>query len=138
MPKDLLLTVHHQGALAEACVRGFWYPLAIPQLEVLDLTHLVVLHPGAEAVAEVAPITSLEFLFLRDGEEHWLPFLGACRVLRHPVPLGSGDELQRWLPTSPQQYRLLEIDRLLVAHSLAELISGWEGEGHTPARAPAA
>jgi hypothetical protein len=138
MPLDLLLTVHELGALERACHRGFWLPLPIPLVDVLDLAYLVVLHPEAESVAKVAPITSLEFLFLRDGEEFWLPFLAPLRHLRHPVPLGSGEELQRWLPVSPQQYRLLEVDRLLVATSLAELISGWEEEAHRPAQDPAA
>jgi hypothetical protein len=112
----------------------------MPQVEVLDLAYLVVLHPQAEAVAEVAPITSLEFLFTREGEEFWLPFLAPLRHLRHlrhPVPLGSGEALWRWLPSSPAEYRLLEVDHLL-ATSLAELISGSEGEGHRPATDPAA
>lgn len=122
MARDLLLTAHYKGALQLACQWGFWLPVAIPQVDVIDLTHLVVLHPDAEAVAEVAPIATMEFLFLRDGEEYWLPFLEPLRQLRHPVPLGSGEELQRWLPVSPQQYRLLEVDRLRVATSLAELI----------------
>ncbi|MCS5700784.1 hypothetical protein NZK32_17215 [Cyanobium sp. FGCU-52] len=138
MPLDLLLTVHESGALERACQRGFWLPVAIPQVDVLDLAYLVVLHPQAEAVAEVAPINSLEFLFTREGEEFWLPFLAPLRHLRHPVPLGSGEALRRWLPASVQEYRLLEVNQLLVAESLAELISGWEGEGHRPAADPAA
>lgn len=138
MPLDLLLTVHERGALERACQQGFWLPMPIQRQEVPALSYLVVLHPQAETVAEVAPINSLEFLFTRNGEEFWLPFLAPLRRLRHPVPLGSGEELQRWLPVSPQEYRLLEVDRLLVATSLAELISGWEEEGHRPAQDPAA
>jgi hypothetical protein len=138
MPRDLLLTVHHPGAWAEACLRGFWLPMPIRGVEVLALTHLTVLHPGAEAVAELAPISSLEPLMGRDGEVRWMPFLAAPRRLRHPVPLGDAQVLGPWLPASPLEYRLLEIDRLLVAISLAALISEPEGKGHRPARAPAA
>ena len=51
-----------------------------------------------------------------------LPFLSQRRRLRHPIPLGEGRLLQGWLPRSYEEQRLLDLDALLAADSLADLL----------------
>ena len=119
MARDLLLTAHHGHALAGACDLGCWQPLPLRLDDVLDLTHLAVLEPGAQAITAVAEIVQIEPWLMADGAEHWLPLLGLRRQLRRPVRLGSSRLLQGWLPRGPRELRLLSIDGLLASGSVA-------------------
>lgn len=119
MTRDLLITSHHAHALAGACDLGCWQPLALRLDDVLDLTHLAVLEPGAEAITNVVEINQLEPWLQPDGAERWLPLLGRRRSLRRPVPLGASRLLEGWLPRGPRDLRLVSIDGLLASDSLA-------------------
>ena len=80
MAAHLLLTCHHNQALANACQRGLWLPLALDTDQAFLVSHLAVIAPGERAICAVAPITSLEPWIEADGIERWLPFLA------RPVP----------------------------------------------------
>ena len=122
MASSVLITTHHRTALAAACERGFWMPVPISTDQAFELSHLIVLTPGLTAIEEVGVISDLEPWIEPDGIERWLPFLSQRRHLRHPIPLGSGRLLQGWLPRSYDEQRLLDLDALLAADSLADLL----------------
>ncbi len=97
-------------------------PVPINTDQAFELTHLIVLTPGFTTIEEVAVISDLEPWIEADGIERWLPFLSQRRRLRHPIPLGSGRLLEGWLPRSYEEHRLLDLDALLAADSLADLL----------------
>jgi hypothetical protein len=119
MTRDLLITAHPTASVADACDLGCWLPLAQPLDDLIALTHLVVLGPGAEAIEAVARIEQLEPWHLRSGTTEWLPLLGAAHPLRRPIPLGRSRMLEGWLPRNPLEQRLVSIDGLLASDSLA-------------------
>jgi hypothetical protein len=124
LPRNLLLTHHHSEAMQNACERGFWMPLALTAEQTRDLSFLVAVSPGSEAIGAIAEITSLEPWREGDGIERWLPFLGELVPLRRPVPLGDRDLLAGWLPRSREQLQLLSLGALLQARSLSDLLCG--------------
>ena len=75
MANDLLLTAHHHEAMANACDRGFWMPMALTAEQASQLTHLTAVHSSSQAIALVAQISSLELWSDRDGVTLWLPFV---------------------------------------------------------------
>ena len=68
-------------------------------------------------------IWSLQCIGTLDGRLHWLPLLDGRRRLRHPVPLGAGPLLNTWLPRHGLQWQVLPLQELLLAESVAELLS---------------
>lgn len=122
MASSVLITTHHRTALAAACERGFWMPVPISTDQAFELSHLIVLTPDLTAIEEVGVISDLEPWIEPDGIERWLPFLSQRRRLRHPIPLGEGRLLEGWLPRSYEEQRLLDLDALLAADSLADLL----------------
>jgi hypothetical protein len=124
MAAHLLLTCHHNQALANACQRGLWLPLALDTDQAFLVSHLAVIAPGERAICAVAPITSLEPWIEADGIERWLPFLAPARTLRHPIPLGRSQALRQWLPQGPTGFQIIAIDELLAAPSLAAWLEG--------------
>jgi hypothetical protein len=119
---SVLITTHHRTALAAACERGFWMPIPLSTEQAFELSHLIVLSPGLMAIEEVGVISDLEPWIEADGIERWLPFLSQRRRLRHPIPLGEGRLLQGWLPRSYEEQRLLDLDALLAADSVSDLL----------------
>jgi hypothetical protein len=65
--------------------------------------------------------------------------LDGRRRLRHPIPLGDGPQLEAWLPRHCLQWRLLPVQELLLADSVAELLSSRAapGRGDRGDQAPA-
>ena len=122
MASSVLITTHHRTALAAACERGFWMPIPLSTEQAFELSHLIVLSPGLMAIEEVGVISDLEPWIEADGIERWLPFLSQRRRLRHPIPLGEGRLLQGWLPRSYEEQRLLDLDALLAADSVSDLL----------------
>jgi hypothetical protein len=137
----VLITSHHHTALAAACERGFWMPVPLSTDQAFSLSHLIVLSPGQQWIEETAVISDLEPWVEADGIERWLPFLSQRRQLRHPIAIGQGRLLEGWLPRSYEEQRLLDLDALLAADSLAELLR-FMMRGEAPrnrrAQAPAA
>lgn len=122
MASSVLITSHHSTALAAACERGLWMPVPLSTEQAFDLSHLIVLTPGMRSIEEIGVISDLEPWVEADGIERWLPFLSQRRRLRHPIPLGEGRLLEGWLPRSYDEQRLLDLDALLAAGSLADLL----------------
>ncbi len=141
MASTVLITSHHHTALAAACERRFWMPVPLTTDQAFGLSHLIVLSPGQQWIEEIGVISDLEPWVEADGIERWLPFLSQRRVLRHPIRLGQGRLLQGWLPRSYEEQRLLDLDALLAADSLSELLR-FMMQGAAPrnrcAQAPAA
>jgi hypothetical protein len=138
---SVLITSHHQTALAAACERGFWMPVPLSTDQAFGLSHLIVLSPGQQWIEEIGVISDLEPWVEADGIERWLPFLSQRRRLRHPIPLGQSRLLQGWLPRNYEEQRLLDLDALLAADSLAELLRVMmrgEAPRDRPVPAPAA
>ena len=124
LPRNLLLTCHHREAMQNACERGFWMPLALSAEQAGDLSYLVSVSAGCEAITAIAEITSLEPWREADGIERWLPFLGALVPLLRPVPLGDRQLLAGWLPRKREQVQLLSLGELLQASRLSDLLPG--------------
>lgn len=122
MTASVLITCHHSTALARACERGLWMPVPLSTDQAFELSHLIVLAKGQRWIEEVGVISALEPWLDADGIERWLPFLSQRRRLRHPIPLGQGLLLEGWLPRSYHEHRLLPLDALLEADSLADLL----------------
>ena len=124
MPHTVLITTHPGAALAKACMRGSWVPLPLPEHLRQDLSHLVILPPAATAIEVV-------------GRLDWLPLLDGCRRLRHPIPLGDGPLLDAWLPRHGLQWRVLPLHELLIAESVADLLSERAAQGWADSDDPA-
>ncbi len=141
MASTVLITSHHRTALAAACERGFWMPVPLSTDQAFSLSHLIVISPGQQWIEEIGVISDLEPWVEADGIERWLPFLSQRCQLRHPIPLGQGRLLEGWLPRSYEEQRLLDLDALLAADSLSELLR-FMMQGAAPrnrrAQAPAA
>jgi hypothetical protein len=124
MAPTVLITAHHRSALAEACLRGFWMPIPLSEQEAMGLAYLVVLQPGQRRIQLLGQVCGVEPWQEKNGLMLWLPFLSPQRRrLRHPIPLGDSPLLRGWLPKGASEQRLLPIDPLLLAGSLAEALS---------------
>ncbi len=138
MATSVLITTHHRTALVAACERGFWMPVPLSLDQAFGLSHLIVLSPGQHWIEEIGVISDLEPWVEADGIERWLPFLSQRRRLRHPIPIGHSRLLQGWLPRSYEEQRLLDLDALITAGSLSELLQVMRrGEAQCDRRAPA-
>jgi hypothetical protein len=129
MPHTVLITAHPGAALAKACLRGSWVPLPLPEHLRQNLSHLVILPPAATAIEVVGRIWTFQCIGTLDGSLQWLPLLDGRRRLRHPIPLGDGPQLEAWLPRHCLQWRLLPVQELLLADSVAELLSSEAAPG---------
>lgn len=123
MATTVLITAHPGAALAQACLRGIWMPLPLTTQEACSLSHLVILSPTATCIAAMGRIANLQCSGPVAGQLHWSPLLAGRRRLRHPIPLGAGPLLQAWMPRHCLQWRLLPLQELLVAESVAALLS---------------
>ena len=81
MATTVLITTHPGAALAQACLRGRWIPLPLPADQAHDLSHLLILRPGATSIEVVGRIWSLQCIGTLDGRLHWLPLLDGRRRL---------------------------------------------------------
>lgn len=140
MGHTVLITAHPGAALAQACLRGRWIPLSLSPEQAFGLSHLVVLSPTDRSIEEVGRIWSVQGIGPIDARIHWLPLLDGRRRLRHPIPLGEGPQLDAWLPRHCLQWQLLPLQELLLAESLAALLSSAAapGRGDRGDQAPAA
>jgi hypothetical protein len=59
-----------------------------------------------------------------DGIERWLPFLGQRLELLKPLPLGDRGLLAGWLPRQREAVQLIELDALLAAKRLSDVVLG--------------
>lgn len=122
MSHDLLLTHHHRHAMANACERGFWMPLAMTEAQAASVSYLTSIHRSSRCIDAIAEITSMERWVEADGIERWLPFMGELVPLLHPVPLGDASVLQGWLPSQREQWQLVGLDQLVQASALSDLL----------------
>jgi hypothetical protein len=112
MACQLLITRHHRQALRNACERGFWMPLALPEAQAHTVSHLTALAPGGTTIAAIAPVTGMEPWSDADGIESFLPFLGERQVLAKPIPLDHHGQLEQWLPKTRHQLQLIPLAAL--------------------------
>lgn len=122
MANDLLLTAHHREAMANACDRGFWMPMALTAEQAQQLSYLTAIHTGSQAIALIAQVSSIEPWSETDGTTLWLPFVDWLIPLLRPIPLGDRRLLQGWLPQRPQHHQLLNLERLQNAVQLSDLL----------------
>ena len=137
MPHTVLITTHPGAALAKACMRGSWVPLPLPEHLRQNLSHLVILSPTATAIEVVGRIWTFQCIGTLDDRLDWLPLLDGCRRLRHPIPLGDGPLLDAWLPRHGLQWRQLPLHELLIAESVAALLSERAAQGWVDSDDPA-
>jgi hypothetical protein len=123
MAAQLLITRHHRQALRNACERGFWMPLVLPEAQAHTVSHLTALAPGATTIAAIAPVTAMEPWSDSDGIESFLPFLGEREVLPKPIPLGHHDMLEHWLPKNRHQLQLIPLASLWAPTGLIASVS---------------
>jgi hypothetical protein len=122
MANDLLLTAHHREAMANACDRGFWMPMALTAEQAQQLTHLTAVHSASQSIALIAQVSSVEPWSEKDGTTLWLPFVDWLIPLLRPVPFGDRKLLQGWLPQRPQQHQLLNLEAFQRAERLSDLL----------------
>jgi hypothetical protein len=75
-----------------------------------------------------------------DGVERWLLFLGQRLELPKPLPLGDRKLLAGWLPRQREAVQIVELDALLAAKRLSDVLPGSGACCHLlrrPALAPA-
>jgi hypothetical protein len=99
-------------------------PLPLTAQQAGLLTHLTAVSTSSEDIAVVVEITSLEPWRDADGIERWLPFLGHRIPLLRPIPLGDRGLLNGWLPRWREQVQLINLDALLRADRLSDLLPG--------------
>jgi len=69
-----------------------------------------------------------------DGIERWLPFLGQRLDLPRPMPLGDRGLLEGWLPRQREAVQIIELDALLAAERLSDVLPGSGACCHLPRR----
>ncbi len=69
-----------------------------------------------------------------DGIERWLPFLGQRLELPQPLPLGDRRLLAGWLPRQREAVQIVELDALLAAQRLSDVLPGSGACCHLPRR----
>ena len=67
-----------------------------------------------------------------DGIERWLPFLGQRLDLPRALPLGDRGLLAGWLPRQREAVQIVELDALLGAERLSDVLRGSGACCHLP------
>ena len=134
MTTKVLLTHHHRDAIENAADRGFWMPLPLAAEQLKDVMYLTSLSYGEISLKQLVEIASFEPWRESDGSERWLPFLGQRLELPKPLPLGDRRLLAGWLPRQREAVQIVELDALLAAKRLSDVLSGSGACCHLPRR----
>lgn len=124
MTTKVLLTHHHRDALENAADRGFWMPLPLQADQLKDVMYLTSLSYGEITLKQLVEVASFEPWREDDGIERWLPFLGQRLDLPQPLPLGDRRLLAGWLPRQREAVQIVELDALLAADRLSDVLAG--------------
>ena len=124
MTTKVLLTHHHRDAIENAADRGFWMPLPLEAGQLKDVMYLTSLSYGEISLKQLVEVVSFEPWRESDGVERWLPFLGQRLELPKPLPLGDRGLLAGWLPRQREAVQLIELDALLAAKRLSDVLAG--------------
>jgi hypothetical protein len=135
MTTKVLLTHHHRDAIENAADRGFWMPLPLTAEQLKDVIYLTSLSYGEISLKQLVEVASFEPWREADGVERWLPFLGQRLELPKPLPLGNRQLLAGWLPRQREAVQLIELDALLAAERLSDVLPGSGACCHLPRRA---
>ena len=134
MTTKVLLTHHHRDAIENAADRGFWMPLPLEAEQLKDVMYLTSISYGEISIKQLVEIASFEPWRESDGIERWLPFLGQRLELPQPLPLGDRRLLAGWLPRQREAVQIIELDVLLAAHRLSDVLPGSGACCHLPRR----
>jgi hypothetical protein len=134
MTTKVLLTHHHRDALENAADRGFWMPLALEAEQLKDVMYLTSLSYGETTLKQLVEVASFELWRESDGIERWLPFLGQRLDLPRPLPLGDRGLLAGWLPRQREAVQIIELDALLGAERLSDVLPSSGACCHLPRR----
>ena len=134
MTTKVLLTHHHRDALENAADRGFWMPLPLEAEQLKDVMYLTSLSYGETTLKQLVEVASFEPWRESDGLERWLPFLGQRLDLPKPLPLGDRGLLAGWLPRQREAVQIIELDALLAAERLSDVLLGSGAYCHLPRR----
>ena len=134
MTTKVLLTHHHRDAIENAADRGFWMPLPLAAEQFNDVMYLTSLSYGEISLNQLVEVASFELWREADGVERWLPFLGQRLELPKPLPLGDRQLLAGWLPRQREAVQIVELDALLAAKRLSDVLSGSGACCHLPRR----
>jgi hypothetical protein len=135
MTTKVLLTHHHRDAIENAADRGFWMPLPLETEQLKDVMYLTSLSYGETTLKQLVEVASFEPWHESDGIERWLPFLGQRLELPQPLPLGDRRLLSGWLPRQREAVQIIELDALLSAERLSDVLAGSGASCHLPRRA---
>jgi hypothetical protein len=124
MTTKVLLTHHHRDAIENAADRGFWMPLPLEAEQLKDVMYLTSLSYGESTLKQLVEVASFEPWRESDGIERWLPFLGQRLELPQPLPLGDRGLLAGWLPRQREAVQIVELDALLAAEYLSDVLPG--------------
>jgi hypothetical protein len=134
MTTKVLLTHHHRDAIENAADRGFWMPLPLAAEQLKDVMYLTSLSYGETTLKQLVEVASFEPWREADGIERWLPFLGQRLELPQPLPLGDRRLLAGWLPRQREAVQIIELDALLAAERLSDVLPGSGACCHLPRR----
>ena len=135
MTTKVLLTHHHRDAIENAADRGFWMPLPLEAEQLKDVMYLTSISYGETTLKQLVEVASFEPWRESDGIERWLPFLGQRLELPQPLPLGDRRLLAGWLPRQREAVQIIELDALLAAERLSDVLAGSGACCHLPRRA---
>ena len=126
MSTKVLLTHHHREAMENASDRGFWMPLplALNLKQREEVMYLTSVSYGDGSIRAMAEITSFEYWANEAGVDLWLPFIGQLLTLPKRIPFGDRGLLSGWLPRRHEQVQILELNALLAADRLSDLLPG--------------
>ena len=134
MTTKVLLTHHHRDAIENAADRGFWMPLQLEADQLKDMMYLTSISYGETTLKQLVEVASFEPWRESDGVESWLPFLGQRLELPQPLPLGDRRLLAGWLPRQREAVQIVELDALLAAKRLSDVLPGSAACCHLPQR----
>ena len=134
MTTKVLLTHHHRDAIENAADRGFWMPLPLEAEQLKDVMYLTSISYGETTLKQLLEVASFEPWREADGIERWLPFLGQRLELPKPLPLGDRKLLAGWLPRQREAVQIVEVDALLAAKRLSDVLAGSGACCHLPRR----
>ena len=134
MTTKVLLTHHHRDAIANAADRGFWMPLPLEAEQLKDVMYLTCLSYGEITLKQLVEVVSFEPWREDDGVERLLPFIGQRLELPRPLPLGDRRLLAGWLPRQREAVQIIELDALLAAKRLSDVLPGSGACCHLPRR----
>ena len=134
MTTKVLLTHHHRDAIENAADRGFWMPLPLEAEQLKDVMYLTCLSYGEITLKQLVEVVSFEPWREDDGVERLLPFIGQRLELPRPLPLGDRRLLAGWLPRQREAVQIIELDALLAAKRLSDVLPGSGACCHLPRR----